>query len=449
MPPLPGTPADPDRSGPSSRNASSGVPGSGRSGFGRRPPEDKLVAGRGLTAKGAPGGSAGETSGATADGPSKARPGASSNDWFTRPSREEIQAHPPPRAPRASRIPRAPHTAGPAAPVVPPGPSEEPGAAAPVERPAPARPSATSPLLGGHERGEGLVRVELAGSTEAPSDPYGFGPSDAPDPSAPPESSAPHGRSGRGGRRRRSAPDGRSRRRPVLTTAAVVAASALAVGTGVALDRIVLPGLRSDPASGPRAGQAAPPTPGPDFDTRRPAGAAPPPGPAAGETPPPLKVLPHGTLGPSPDPDPSSSASPEATSPGTGTASGGSSGKESTVVMLTNRERTKHGCAPLRVDSRLATAARRHSADMARYDYFSHNSRNGATPWDRMKAAGYTDPGAENIAKGYATPAAVVDGWMKSPGHRANILNCKLRAIGVGMAAGSGGPWWTQDFGWT
>ncbi|MCO5994710.1 CAP domain-containing protein [Actinoallomurus rhizosphaericola] len=117
------------------------------------------------------------------------------------------------------------------------------------------------------------------------------------------------------------------------------------------------------------------------------------------------------------------------------------------MVRLTNAQRAAHGCTALRIDTGLRTAARLHSADMRDRNYFDHNSPDGRTPWDRIKAAGYTSPGAENIAKGYATPEAVVQGWMKSPGHRANILNCSLKAIGVGVAYGSGGPWWTQDFG--
>jgi uncharacterized protein YkwD len=54
---------------------------------------------------------------------------------------------------------------------------------------------------------------------------------------------------------------------------------------------------------------------------------------------------------------------------------------------------------------------------------------------------------AENIAEGQQTPAAVMTAWMNSAGHRANILDCSLTTLGVGVATGSGGPWWTQDFG--
>ncbi|HZE32193.1 MAG TPA: CAP domain-containing protein [Actinoallomurus sp.] len=120
---------------------------------------------------------------------------------------------------------------------------------------------------------------------------------------------------------------------------------------------------------------------------------------------------------------------------------------EAQAVQLTNAQRAQHGCSALHVDSRLRTAARAHSKDMRVRGYFEHDSPDGKTPWDRIKAAGYTQAGAENIAMGYPTAKAVVVGWMNSPGHRANILNCSLKAVGIGVEYGSGGPWWTQDFG--
>ena len=110
-------------------------------------------------------------------------------------------------------------------------------------------------------------------------------------------------------------------------------------------------------------------------------------------------------------------------------------------------ERASAGLAAFTLDATLTQVARTRAQDMAANNYFSHTSQNGDSPWDRMAAAGYPDAGAENIAKGYPTAAAVVKGWMNSPGHRANILNCGLRAIGVGMASGPGGPYWTQNFG--
>jgi uncharacterized protein YkwD len=121
------------------------------------------------------------------------------------------------------------------------------------------------------------------------------------------------------------------------------------------------------------------------------------------------------------------------------------------VVRLTNGERARNGCGALRVNAVLTTVAQAHSADMARNDYFSHDSRNGASPFDRMTAAGYHySTAGENIAAGQLTPSAVMTGWMNSPGHRANILNCAFTEIGVGYAASASSTYptyWTQDFG--
>lgn len=121
---------------------------------------------------------------------------------------------------------------------------------------------------------------------------------------------------------------------------------------------------------------------------------------------------------------------------------------EDAAVRFTNAQRAQHGCTALRVDPLLRAAARAHSADMHRRRYFAHDSPDGRTPGDRNKAAGYAVPRAENIAAGYATARAVVQGWMNSPGHRANILDCSLKAVGIGVEYGQGGPWWTEDFGY-
>lgn len=105
---------------------------------------------------------------------------------------------------------------------------------------------------------------------------------------------------------------------------------------------------------------------------------------------------------------------------------------------------------PLAYNANLRAAAYNHSKDMAVNNYFSHTGRDGSSPWDRMKAAGYTNYRAagENIAAGQPTPEAVVDGWLKSPGHCANIMNPNFKELGVGyFAGGSYGHYWTQDFG--
>lgn len=119
------------------------------------------------------------------------------------------------------------------------------------------------------------------------------------------------------------------------------------------------------------------------------------------------------------------------------------------VVSLTNAARVKRGCRPLRVDTRLTRSARTHSLEMARSGQFAHNSPSGASPWDRMDRAGYHAGAAENIGRGYTSPEEAVRGWLDSPDHRQNILNCHITTIGVGVVSGAGGPWWTQDFGYS
>ncbi|MFE2530883.1 sigma-70 family RNA polymerase sigma factor [Streptomyces sp. NPDC059371] len=118
------------------------------------------------------------------------------------------------------------------------------------------------------------------------------------------------------------------------------------------------------------------------------------------------------------------------------------------VVALVNKERAAAGCGPLTEDPQLEDAAQTHSDDMAARDFFDHNNPDGVDPGKRITAAGYQwSTYGENIAMGQQTPASVMESWMNSPGHRANILNCSFKNIGVGVHKGSGGPWWTQDFG--
>jgi uncharacterized protein YkwD len=83
---------------------------------------------------------------------------------------------------------------------------------------------------------------------------------------------------------------------------------------------------------------------------------------------------------------------------------------------------------------------------MAANGYFSHTGRDGRSFADRIRAQGYPSPAAENIARGQRSASAVMQAWLNSAGHRRNILNCSLRAIGVGFAPGNV---WTQDFGRT
>jgi uncharacterized protein YkwD len=111
--------------------------------------------------------------------------------------------------------------------------------------------------------------------------------------------------------------------------------------------------------------------------------------------------------------------------------------------------------APLAMQSQLRAAARRHSWHMGEEGYFAHESPGGPcgnTPWDRIETAGYTGWTAlgENIAAGYPAVQQVMDGWMGSDGHCANIMSPSFTEIGIGYASVPGSPYtvyWTQDFG--
>ncbi len=117
------------------------------------------------------------------------------------------------------------------------------------------------------------------------------------------------------------------------------------------------------------------------------------------------------------------------------------------VLSLVNQERDRAGCSPVTADGELTQLAQQFSDDMARRSFFGHTDPDGDTPWDRAGAADISDLGGENIARGQANAQSVMDTWMSSPGHRANILNCEYKTLGVGVHFGPGGPWWTQDFG--
>ncbi|ALU96481.1 SCP-like extracellular [Streptomyces globisporus C-1027] len=119
----------------------------------------------------------------------------------------------------------------------------------------------------------------------------------------------------------------------------------------------------------------------------------------------------------------------------------------SAVLALVNQERAKVGCSPLSTSAPLTSLAQNFSEDMAARGFFDHTDPDGDTPWDRAAQAGVQGLAAENIARGQADAQAVMEGWMNSEGHRANILNCDYKTIGIGVHEGSGGPWWVQNFG--
>ncbi|MFE0651992.1 CAP domain-containing protein [Streptomyces sp. NPDC059534] len=125
----------------------------------------------------------------------------------------------------------------------------------------------------------------------------------------------------------------------------------------------------------------------------------------------------------------------------------GQSSAADKVIALVNAERAKAGCGALTANATLNKAAQGHSDDMAARDFFDHTNPDGAGPGERVTAAGYPwSTYGENIAMGQSTPEQVMESWMNSPGHRANILNCDFKEIGIGIHT-SGGPYWTQVFG--
>ena len=118
---------------------------------------------------------------------------------------------------------------------------------------------------------------------------------------------------------------------------------------------------------------------------------------------------------------------------------------EQEVIRLVNVERTKRGLSALEADWQLSRVARYKSQDMHDNKYFSHTSPTYGSTFQMMKSFGISYRSAgENIARGQRTPAAVVNAWMNSSGHRANILNASFTHIGVGYVAD--GHYWTQMF---
>jgi len=122
--------------------------------------------------------------------------------------------------------------------------------------------------------------------------------------------------------------------------------------------------------------------------------------------------------------------------------------QEREVIDLVNQQRAQNGLRPLVLSLALSEAARRHSVDMATHNFFSHTGSDGSSPWDRFSDAGYRmTAGGECVGAGYSTPAAAVQGWMNSSGHRAIILGSYCD-VGVGYATGgSYGYYWTLDVG--
>jgi uncharacterized protein YkwD len=120
---------------------------------------------------------------------------------------------------------------------------------------------------------------------------------------------------------------------------------------------------------------------------------------------------------------------------------------EQQVVGFINNERRRAHCQPLRLDAKLRTAARGHSADMATNAFVDQTGTDGSSPAERMRKAGYPQGLGETLNRGADSPQAVVRAWTKDRSDRSEILDCGAKAIGVGVAFRGKTAYWTADFG--
>lgn len=121
---------------------------------------------------------------------------------------------------------------------------------------------------------------------------------------------------------------------------------------------------------------------------------------------------------------------------------------EEEVIRLINKERTNRGLQALKTNWELSRVARYKSQDMINKNYFSHTSPTYGSPFTMMQSFGLKfSAAAENIAYGQRSAQEVVNAWMNSPGHRANILSASYTHTGVGCAKKANGTlYWTQMF---
>ncbi|MFI1810681.1 CAP domain-containing protein [Streptomyces sp. NPDC020422] len=197
-------------------------------------------------------------------------------------------------------------------------------------------------------------------------------------------------------------------------------------------------------SAGTANGEAATPSKAPASPSPKPTATQ------AKATPSPKPPAPKPTPAPTRTPRPTQAPSTQAPEPAATVRSlvSRETAAEAEVVRLVNAERAKVGCVAIRSDAELAALAGAFSTDMAARNFFDHTDPDGQTPWARAEKAGVTGLGGENIARGQVDAAAVMKSWMASDGHRANILNCDYKKLGVGVHFADGGPWWTQDFGY-
>ncbi|KNE79490.1 MULTISPECIES: CAP domain-containing protein [Streptomyces] len=248
-------------------------------------------------------------------------------------------------------------------------------------------------------------------------------------------------------RKRRSVP-----LRPIaLATGALTVMAG--VGAGLALDDDGPATVASEPRSAAGSGASpASPTAGETTPSPSPSATRRSPSPKAGKNGSTATPRPDRTTAkadrqterkstPTRAPEPAKTAEQPAKAPET--AATGVAGE---VLNLVNKARAGAGCGPVSADERLDSAAEKYSSAMASSGNFSHTGTDGSSVAQRVEREGYTwSAVGENIAKGQPDAAAVMDGWMNSEGHRANILNCDFKEMGLGLHE-SGGPWWTQVF---
>ncbi|MER5349184.1 sigma-70 family RNA polymerase sigma factor [Kitasatospora sp. NPDC002551] len=181
----------------------------------------------------------------------------------------------------------------------------------------------------------------------------------------------------------------------------------------------------------------APPTAAVTATATAPIPAAQPPTAAAPIATPPAAEVPA----PAATPTGSASPGPSGTRPSTAPAT-----QERQLVDLVNAERARRGCAPLRIDPKLRAAAQRHSDDMAARNFFDHAAPDGSRADTRLNAAGYRwSQWGENLDRGPSSPGAVFTRWMDGGIHQSNMLDCAFKDVGIGVATGPGGVYWTQD----
>ncbi|MFB7617258.1 sigma-70 family RNA polymerase sigma factor [Kitasatospora sp. NPDC056181] len=226
-----------------------------------------------------------------------------------------------------------------------------------------------------------------------------------------------------------------------LTRGKAAVAGGTATVLAVATLALVWPHHPQPEPAGPEP--TAPAAAAPDIAPAAAIPVPPAPEPSAVPTPPvtasataaPLPTEPPATATPTPSP---TAARPTATPPG----------PERQLVDLVNAERAKAGCGPLRIDPKLHAAAQKHADDMVARNFFDHVNPDGARADARLTAAGYRwSQWGENLDRGTSAPATVFSRWMDGGIHQSNMLDCAFKDVGVGVATGPAGLYWTQDLG--